>query len=429
MKRALSKFFGVGSPEPRHGAHGATPAADLRVTPGPKLPDSKLPRAAIVILNLNGKHHLEGCFGSLAALEYPKDRLEVLLIDNASVDGSVEEMRAKHAWVKLHVNERNVGFSAGCNQGARAAAKPEVLVFLNNDMRVEKRWLAELVAPIVRGECSATTSKMYSWDGKLINSAGGGMNFHGIGIQRGLDEVPGPEHDVPVKTLFACGGAMAMDARAFDAVGGFDEEFFAYYEDVDLGWRSWVLGHESHYVPSSVCYHHHSSTSKRLPPEMIRLLQTRNPVLACFKNYDDENLRAVLAPLFALYLRRMWCTSGLVDDKAFRIEQASNPALGGVKRLFDLARTNVQDEVGVKRIAAADLIGINDLLGRFEHWSSRRAAVQSKRKRSDAEIFRLFLKPHWCIEGEKGYRELHQGMERLFGLDRLFPADVLRDPK
>jgi hypothetical protein len=255
------------------------------------------------------------------------------------------------------------------------------------------------------------------------------MNFHGIGIQRGIDEVPGPEHDVPVKTLFACGGAMAMEARAFEAVGRFDEEFFAYYEDVDLGWRSWVMGHECRYVPTSVCYHHHSSTSKRLPPEMIRLLQTRNPVLACFKNYDDANLRAVLAPLLALHARRMWCVSGLVDDKPFRIEQAANPALGGVKRLFDLARTNVQDEVGVKRMAAADLIGINDLLGRFDHWSARRAAVQAQRKRQDAEIFGLFLKPHWCIEGERGYQELQRGMERLFGLDKLFPADQLGDPK
>lgn len=428
MKKFFDRLRGAGAPSPAARRDVGAPA-ELCVTPGPPVAAKDLPRAAIVILNLNGKHHLDGCFGSLAELEYPKDRLEVVLVDNASADGSVEELKHRYGWVKLVVNDRNVGFSAGCNQGAEAAHRPEVLVFLNNDMRVERRWLAELVAPIVRGECSATTAKMYSWDGKLINSAGGGMNFHGIGIQRGIDEVPGPEHDVPVKTLFACGGAMAMGKRAFDEVGGFDEEFFAYYEDVDLGWRSWVMGHECRYVPTSVCYHHHSSTSKRLPPEMLRLLQTRNPVLACFKNYDDENLRAVLAPLFALYLRRMWCVSGLVDDKPFRIEHAQNPALGGVKRLFDLARSNVQDEAGVKRIAAADLIGINDLLGRFDHWSARRADVQSRRKRSDAEIFSLFLQPHWCIEGERGYQELQRGMERLFGLDKSFPADRLGDPK
>jgi hypothetical protein len=190
-----------------------------------------------------------------------------------------------------------------------------------------------------------------------------------------------------------------------------------------------VQGHEVHYAPGAVCYHHHSSTSKKLPLEMIRLLQTRNPVLACFKNYDDANLRAVLGPLLALYLRRMWCVSGLSDDRPFRIEQAANPAMGGVKRLWDLARSNVQDEVGVRRVAAADLIGINDFLGRFAHWSRRRAEVQARRRRPDGEIFQLFLKPHWCIEGEAGYQDLQRGLEKLFGFEQLFPADALPDPK
>jgi GT2 family glycosyltransferase len=196
VKELLKKLWGA----PAGPGAPALPPSDverLRVRPGPALSEKQLPRAAIVILNLNGKHHLQGCFDSLRALDYPKERLEVILIDNASADGSVEEMRARHGWVKLVVNPVNVGFSAGCNQGARAAKAPETLVFLNNDMRVERTWLRELVAPIVRGECQATTAKMYSWDGKRINSAGGGMNFHGIGIQRGLDELPGPEHDVP----------------------------------------------------------------------------------------------------------------------------------------------------------------------------------------------------------------------------------------
>jgi GT2 family glycosyltransferase len=404
------------------------PRAHLAVHPGPAVKDKDLPRAAIVILNLNGKHHLKGCFESLAALDYPKDRLEVIFIDNASADGSVAEMKKNHPTVKLLVNERNVGFSAGCNQGARAADRPEVLVFLNNDMRVEKPWLRELVGPLVRGECQATTAKMYSWDGKLINSAGGGMNLHGIGIQWGYNEKPTAAFDVPMRTLFACGGAMAMDAAVFHEVGGFDEEFFAYYEDVDLGWRTWVEGYACHYVPSAVCYHHHSSTSKRMAPETVRLLQVRNPLLACFKNYDDENLRTLLGPLMALALRRMWVVSGLENDRAFRIELAENPGLETAPRWWTRAKKKLDDRVPIRRIAAADLIGINDLLGRWDHWMKRRAEVQKKRKRSDAEIFELFLKPHWCIEGEGGYVELQRGLTRFMQLDELFPPDVAPDP-
>ncbi len=434
MKRFLDKLIGAARPVPQPPPDG-TPLSnaahpDLVVTPGPAVPERKLPRAAIVILNLNGKHHLKGCFESLAELDYPKDRLDVHLIDNASSDGSVEEMRARHAWVKLTVNEQNRGFAVGCNQGAELARDAEVLVFLNNDMRVARPWLRELVAPLVRGECSATTAKMYSWDGKLMNSAGGGMNFHGIGIQRGYNEIPGPEFDVPVKTLFACGGAMAMDAAAFREVGGFDEEFFAYYEDVDLGWRSWVLGHEARYVPTAVCWHHHSSTSRRLPPEMIRLLHTRNPVLACFKNYDDEHLRAMLGPILALHARRTWMNSGLhLKDEEFRIEHATNPGSGFFQRMLEKAANKLDDEVSVRRSAAADLIGINDLLGRWDHWLARREAIQRRRRRSDAEIFRLFLKPHWCVEGEGGYQELQRGLTALYGLDRILPADTMPSPK
>ena len=74
----------------------------------------------------------------------------------------------------------------------------------------------------------------------------------------------------------------------------------------------------------------------------------------------------------------------------------------------------------LRREAVADLIGINDLLGRFDHWSARRAEVQRRRRRPDAEIFRLFHRPLWCIEDDPGYAELQRGMVRMFGLDRLF---------
>ena len=434
MKKILKKLVGRPGPTQPLRERSSTltyaPAPELVVTPGKAVAERDLPRVSIVILNLNGKHHLKGCFESLAALDYPKDRLEVVLVDNGSDDGSVEEMRAKHAWVRLEVNERNVGFAEGCNQGTRLATRPEVLVFLNNDMRVAKPWLKELVAPIVRKECAATTAKMYSWDGKLMNSAGGGMNFHGIGIQRGINVEPGPQFDVPVKTLFACGGAMAMSADVYHDVGGFDAEFFAYYEDVDLGWRSWVQGHETRYVPTAVCWHHHSSTSKRLPAEMVRLLQTRNPLLACFKNYDDTNLRAVLAPMLALHTRRTWMVSGLhTRDEEFRIESATNPKSGFFQRMIEKAHQKLDENVEVRRIAAADMIGVNDLIGRWDHWMARRHVVQSKRRRADAEIFELFLKPRWCIEGEGGYVELERGIGSFFGLDTTFPADTMPDPR
>ena len=409
-------MFGKERRSPRAAARGRHP--DLR--PGPPLTDADLPRVAIVILNFNGLHHLEGCFKSLRALDYPEDRFEVVMIDNGSTDGSVEALGERWPWVRTIANAENVGFSRGCNQGAAASPEAELLVFLNNDMRVEPDWLRELVGPVVRGECVAATAKMLSWDGKRLDSAGGGMNFHGIGIQKGYKLEPGPEHDRPARTLFACGGAMAVRAEAFRDLGGFDEEFFAYYEDVDLGWRMWVAGHEVHYAPRAVCYHHHSSTSKTFPVETIRLLQVRNPLLACFKNYDDAHLRQVLPAQLALFVRRMLVVSGLGDDRPYRIEHSEPRARGVVGRLFERASQVGRDRQPISRVAAADLLGINDLLGNFDHWVERRAAVQARRARPDEEIFALFHKPLWCIEDEPGYRSLHAGMVEFMGLDRLF---------
>ncbi|MFT5081449.1 MAG: GT2 family glycosyltransferase [Bacteroidia bacterium] len=421
IKKQLRKVLPKSdSAKPELNPGGSSLLKNEPLQPGPPLDDKDLPRAAIVILNYNGQHHLEGCFGSLIELDYPKDKLEVILIDNGSSDDSVDLMARDHSWVKTIVNERNVGFSAGCNQGAQAANAPEVLVFLNNDMRVREDWLRELVAPVVRGECAASTAKMFSWDGKLLNSIGGGMNFHGIGIQKGYLKEPGPNDDIPARTLFACGGAMAIDAAVYFDVGGFDDEFFAYYEDVDLGWRLWVMGHEIHYQPRAVCWHHHSSTSRTFPMETIRLLQVRNPFFACFKNYDDETLRRVLPAQLGLAMRRTLMVSGIDDDSSFRIEQVDPGGAGVVGRLWDKARRSAQDDYPIRREAVADMVGIGDLLSNWDHWMARRESIQSRRKRTDAEIFQLFSRPLWCIEGDPAYRELHEGMVRFFGLDQVF---------
>ena len=411
---------------------GEDQAGQLIVPKVDRLRDSELPRVSLVILNWNGRHHLEPCFRALRALDYPDDRYEVVLIDNGSDDGSQAEVRAKHSWVRLVENPRNTGFSAGCNQGAETARDgeldPEVLVFLNNDIHVDEKFLRELVAPIVHGACTATTAKMYSWNGEVLNSAGGGSNFHGIGIQRGYLANPSKEYDTPRKSLFPCGGAMAMTTEAFFDVGGFDEEFFAYYEDVDLGWRSWVLGYEIHYVPSSVCYHHHSSTSGRVPREKLRVLQVRNPQLACFKNYDDETLRKILPVMLALAFRRGYSKTALKDDAAYRIESMNTlgrDTAGG--RFWRSLKNRIDSHDSMHREAIADFVAINDLFGRWDHWMARRREIQSRRKRSDEEIFPLFLKPMWCIEQDSSYTELQAGMTDFFGVDKLFEGLTTMD--
>ncbi len=387
--------------------------SDLYVVPGAPVPTESLPKVAVVILNYNGRHHLERCFDSLAALDYPRERLDVFLVDNGSEDGSVEDMRSRWPWVRLILNPRNYGFAAACNQGAANRRDASIVAFLNNDMRVDPAWLRELVSPIVRGEAAATTSKMLSWDGSRIDSAGGGMNFHGIGIQYGYGDAPGADHEVARRTLFACGGAMAIDARVFDALGGFDRDYFAYYEDVDLGWRTWLAGHEVRYVPTSVCWHHHSSTSKRFPPETVRLIQIRNPLLTCLKNYDEANLRSVFPVALAVSVRRMLLVARIPDQHPYFIYGA---------KPMDLAVPcgAVEPNPDISREAVADLIGINEVLARWPHWMQRRREVQALRKRPDEQVFALFLKPLWHVESDPVSTAMIDGLASFYGLDGMF---------
>lgn len=414
-------------------AHQTELLERIRVHPGPAVGEAELPRVAIVILNYNGRSQLESCFASLAKLDYPADRRSVWLVDNGSGDGSQKLVKRSFPDVRLVANKHNKGFSGGCNQGAKLVHQeedPGVLVFLNNDMRVEPDWLRELVAPLVRGECDATTAKMLSWNGKRLNSAGGGMNYHGMGIQKGYDQELDPSYDVPSKSLFACGGAMAVRAEVFREVGGFDEDFFAYYEDVDLGWRMWVLGFEVHYVPSAVCYHHHSSTSASFPMETVRLLQVRNPVLACFKNYDDANLTRIFGPMLALAFRRVLNFSGLYGNMEFRIEYARPKRTGFVGKWIEKARGRVREKISIRRGAAADILGINDLLENWDDWSKKRREIQSARKRTDEEIKILFHQPLWCIENDDGvYRDLHRGLIEQFGIDEMFKDLAFEAPQ
>ena len=140
---------------------------------------------SVVVPNWNGKHHLESCFSSLDKLAYP-GQVEFILVDNGSVDGSVAFMARHFPRVKLIRNTTNQGFAAACNAGAELANSP-IVAFLNNDMRVDPSWLSELVKPINAGETNCTASLILSWDGSVVNFAGGGMNFHGIGIERGMN--------------------------------------------------------------------------------------------------------------------------------------------------------------------------------------------------------------------------------------------------
>lgn len=386
-----------------------------------------LPSVSIVMVNLNGRHHFAELFETLRALDYPSDLLELVMVDNASVDGSVQWLDQHAEDVRVVCCRQNHGFAGGVNAGVEASAG-EILVLLNTDMRVEPRWLRELVAPITRGEAECTSSMTLSWDGKEVNFGGSAMNFHGIGWQVGMGDTDIDRYRRPTETLFACGGSMAIRRDVYEDAGRLDEDFFAYYEDVDLGFRLWVLGYRILYVPSSVAYHHHMSTSRRIDVHKIRLLQVRNPLWLIYKNYAETTLNRVLPAAMLVHQKRMAYVLAL-DDRGYRIDASDARGKGRMHELF-LKMRSKKRSVGIPPPAKADMLAIDDFTRLLDGMHRKRQVIQMRRRRPDSDIVPLMRIPFWAVEEAPEFAHMIRALMVSFRLHEIFgTTEVVIDPR
>lgn len=363
------------------------------------------PALAVVVPNYDGVAHLADCLGSLEALDYPRDRLELLLVDNASRDASLALVRQRFPRVRVLRNRANRGFAAACNQGVRAARAPFVAL-LNNDARVHPDWARALVAALLEYPTAAAAgARILDWTGTRIDFAGGLLNFYGHAFQRLYGAPVEADPDPSVRaTLFACGGAMAVRREAFLAAGGFDEAYFAFFEDVDLGWRLWVLGHAVLYVPGAVAYHKGHATASRLPAHQLRVLYERNALYTIIKNYEWATLERVLPAALLLAAQR-----GLMSGRI-----ATGP--------WVLGRPDGGAETTVSRLALSHFVALGELGLKLPGVWQRRAAVQAARQRPDAAVLPLFGEPFMPNHVEPLYLATQERLVRTLGLDALFPA-------
>jgi GT2 family glycosyltransferase len=240
-------------------------------------------RVSVVIVNWNGRQFLEPCLRSVQTQTF-RD-FEVIVVDNHSTDGSVEFLESAFGWVRLIRNAENKGFAAANNQAIHASAAPFVAT-LNNDARPEPDWLHVLVEAMEsKPDVGACASKMLFADRPgIINSAGIAIDRAGIAWDRlgGIRDCPG--ETTPQEVFGACAGAALYRRAMLDQIGLFDDDFFAYLEDVDLAWRAQAAGWRAIYLPSARVIHHHSGTSIEGSPLKSRLLG-RNKVWLIARNY------------------------------------------------------------------------------------------------------------------------------------------------
>jgi len=239
------------------------------------------PLVSVVIVNYNGKKFLNECIGSLYAQSYPD--FEILVVDNASVDGSIEFLKAEFPGVRIIRNQVNLGFAGGMNSGILNARGPFILA-LNNDTRMDRDCIMRLVEVMVHdrsiGMCAV---KLLFYD-QRINSTGICISRSGAAWDRGMFEVDTGQFETSEEVFGPSAAAALYRKEMFNDIGLFDEDFFLYLEDVDIAFRGQLAGWKCIYIPGAVVYHYHGGTAG-FQSDLTVYYGNRNILWFPFKNY------------------------------------------------------------------------------------------------------------------------------------------------
>lgn len=313
-----------------------------------------MPLVSIILVNWNGVRHLPVCLNALRQ-QTVRD-FEIILVDNASRDNSVELLARDFPEVNVIALEENLGFAGGSNVGIRAA-RGQFIILLNNDTEVDARWLEEVIAAFERHpEAGSVASKMKLFDHRdKFHTTGDFYRVDGLPGNRGVWEVDRGQYDREEYVFSACGGSAAYRRAVLDQIGLLDEDFFFSCEDVDLGWRAQLAGWRCVYAPRAVVYH--------------KLKATGGGATASF--YDGRNFLWVIAKNYPASLWKI--NRGAIMRKQWSLFSEAVRAWRG-----EAARARIRGML-------AGLIGLPKML-------RKRRAVQALRRVDDAYLLSILQK-------------------------------------
>lgn len=361
--------------------------------------------ASVVLVNYGSADDTVTAVEGLAGLDWPSEHLQIVVVDNTPGAADAARIAKACPGAEVVAAPRNLGFAGGCNLGA-ASSTGDFVAFLNNDARPNSAWLTAAVARINDDPTvGMVASKVLDWEGRTIDFASAAMAFDGQAYKLHVGAEDGPEFDHPHDVLFASGAALVMPRWLFDRLGGFDERYFMFFEDVDLGWRTWLSGHRVVYEPASLVYHRHHASMQSIHPAYEQFLLQRNALFTIYKNYDDANLARVMPAALLLAARRA-ITLGAVDRHALDLEAAPPVPL--------------DDALPVAPAVLAHLTAIDAFTEALPELRVQRAAIQAERARSDAEITRLFRLPLQPNLGEPDFHDAFRPTAEAFGVDAVF---------
>lgn len=260
-------------------------------------------KIAIVIPNWNGKKYLTGCIDSLLSQSV---KATIIVVDNGSLDGSVELLEKNYPNVDIVKLDRNYGFTGGVNHGIKRAKDlgAEYVALFNNDASADNNWLERLAETMQSNpSVGIVTGKLMRGNKKHIDSTGDYYTIWGAPYPRGRNQIDRGQFDTPGYIFGASAGASLYRMAMLDEIGLFDEDFFAYYEDVDISFRAQLANWRVYYQPLAVAYHLVGATSSKLG-SFSRYHSTKNFILLYNRNMPGR-LFWKYKPLFLIMLVRL----------------------------------------------------------------------------------------------------------------------------
>lgn len=334
------------------------------------------PDVSIVIVSYNGKEHLKKLIPSILEQNIPRKRYEIILVDNGSKDGTLSYISSNFKEVSVIPLNRNYGFSTSNWEGIKKA-KGKYIALVNNDCMVSNNWLEEFLKNIE--ENTVLSGKILNWEGDKIDFISGILTFDGHAFQ----EYQGwpAENFKELKKYylpFPCGGNCFFEKEIFIKTGGFDNDFFAYLEDVDWGRRLWIYGYKVKFIPEATVYHKGSSTGTNLGIFKRAYLFERNAFLVFYKNMEEKILKDLLPSVLITFQHRLYYL--LKEDKGFSSIQL-DPYINSKKR--EKIKSNSSHLINHLRA----FFSIHE---NFYGIFKKRKEIQEKRVLSDIEYFKNF---------------------------------------
>lgn len=329
---------------------------------------------SVILVNYKGTDDTLTSIAELRKQDWPQDKLEVIVVENGSGPEHLGRLQASDLDFTLVDAGANLGFTGGCNLGVEKSSG-EVVAFLNNDARPDTGWVREAMATFASGaDIGAVASKVLDWEGVNIDFTEAAMTWYGMGYKPFAGSPDTGRWESETDVLFGTGAAMFIRAELFEQLDGFDDRYFMFYEDVDLGWRLNLLGWRFRYQPKSVAFHKHHASMNKFGDFRETYLLERNALFTLYKNLGDEQLAAALPGSLALAVRRA-VGRGELDSTELDLR---NPGDDSVPT------------IPVPKTSMAGIYGVDQFVEQLPSMTESRRAIQATRVRSDRELLRLF---------------------------------------